>query len=78
MASNLTLVGAGDFNGDRKPDFVYLDKKTGLTTIQYLNSLANSGKISGPPLPKGAGLGAIVDFDGAGQLDFVITNQLGQ
>jgi endonuclease/exonuclease/phosphatase family metal-dependent hydrolase len=72
-----SLVVVGDFNGDGRPDEVLYNATTRQTAIWYLNGpsgVTYAGGAYGPTLPAGWSLVAVGDFNGDGQLDYVLFN----
>jgi len=47
------LIGAADFNGDGKPDYVLQNTSTRQTTIWYLNNNVFVSGAFGPTVPAG-------------------------
>jgi len=47
------LVGAADFNGDGKPDYLLYNAATRQTAIWYLNNSVFISGVLGPTLPAG-------------------------
>jgi hypothetical protein len=47
------LVGAADFNGNGKPDYLLYNVNTHQTGIYYLNDNFYAGSAFGPTLPAG-------------------------
>jgi hypothetical protein len=53
IAAGYDLVGAADFNGDGKPDYVLFNPGTRRTLLWYLNNNVRIGSAFGPILPAG-------------------------
>jgi hypothetical protein len=53
IATGYILVGAADFNGDAKPDYVLFNPSTRRTELWYLNNNVRIGSALGPTLPAG-------------------------
>ena len=53
IASGYQLVGAADFNGDAKPDYLLYNPSTRKTALWYMNNNAYTGSAYGPTLPVG-------------------------
>ena len=64
------LVGAADFNGDNKPDYVLYNAITRQTAIWYINNNVHIGGGYGPTLPPGWNLIGVGDFNGDGHPDY--------
>ena len=66
------LVATGDFNNDRRPDFVIFNSITRETAIWYLSNNVFIGGAFGPTLPAGWSLVGIADFNGDGNRDYLL------
>jgi len=58
LPAGWTLVGAADFNGDGKPDYVNFNPTTRQTVVWYMNNNVYLSLGRGPTLPAGWALTA--------------------
>ncbi len=69
-----TLIGATDFNADRKPDLVLFNASTLHSAIWYMNGPTVVGQSSGVGMPSGWAVIGVADFNGDGKPDYLVFN----
>jgi hypothetical protein len=67
-------MGAADFNGDSKLDYVLYNASSHRTTIWYMNNAVLVRSAFGPTLPVGWTLVTVGDFNGDTKPDYVLYN----